>query len=1053
MIQSQMIRASAGSGKTYQLANRYLALLVLGVDAEKIIALTFTKKAAGEFAGRIMTRLAKASSSDKKAAELSKDLIRTIHGNESQPALIDDFLVDLPEMNAVFFQNLLLSVIRKLDRLALNTLDSYFVKIVRNFWLELGLSGFCLLEDDAQKVEKRNSMSSLFGSGRVAKQGKQNFLQQFKLATLGREENRLVFQLGAFIDDYYNLWLSTSESDRWGNTDFLWKSACPFPKVENFHSKANKVIRLLDTITEKKNGYIKNLENAFLKIGEYKEGSKITIPSAIFRMLAGLESLKNGSFKDVFYKTERHIKGELATAIYELLGGLIRSEIEHAARRTRGLYGVIRGYNRVYHEQVRKRGRLGFSDITRLIADDDLLGLTLVEQRALLDYRLDARYDHWLLDEFQDTSLVQWRGIESLIDEVMQDDSGQRSLFVVGDSKQSIYGWRGGEPKLFDELSNYYEKQIISWGMEKSYRSTAEVLSLVNEVFSIQEDKWLRLFGKAAVDRWNFSEHVSASSNRGHSLVIECNNDEDSSSGEKQLLRYKAMIDILKEVSPVERGLSCAILVAKNQQVNHVVNFLRNKIPEMLVAAEGDSMVATSVEGALILDLFRWVQSPEHTFGWKHVRYSSVWAILCEYTGVDDKNKQWQRMHEKIAQVGICCVVHQFVNHIKKLELNEYGLRMLDEVLLAVFDFSENGTGSLKEWISLLEARKVRETTREGMIQVMTVHRSKGLGFDVVILPELDESDSFDNKRRLGLLQKRGRLGIPEFLIQRSVNNIEKFFPVLASILEEWEDEQRYESFCKFYVALTRAKLASYCIVDCHSEEFTPKQIQSHWLREAIASFDGCSVKSINGNDYSKLYESGDWVEVNREKSNHIPEVIEMKKLQVATPRVTRKVASGQKKYKVVVFLNNRKGMRFGDQVHQVLERISWIDESAILGGSDAERLVDDCFKNEKIRQCFTKPESSFRLLREQPLETFIDGSWVSGVVDRAIITYKNDKVDTVQVIDFKTDENATEELLKERYNEQLIVYRRALSQIYSIPQDRVICFLLSTSLKKLVAI
>ena len=149
MIQSTMIRASAGSGKTWQLSNRYLSLMVLGVAPEKIIALTFTRKAAGEFTGRIMTRLAAGAVGEEPAAELAKELKEIIFGRADIPALVigEDSSggVNLPVMDAAYFQGLLEKLVAVLDRLALSTLDSYFVRIVRNFSLELGLSGFCLL--------------------------------------------------------------------------------------------------------------------------------------------------------------------------------------------------------------------------------------------------------------------------------------------------------------------------------------------------------------------------------------------------------------------------------------------------------------------------------------------------------------------------------------------------------------------------------------------------------------------------------------------------------------------------------------------------------------------------------------------------------------------------------------------------------------------------------------------------------------------------------------------------------------------------------------------
>jgi ATP-dependent helicase/nuclease subunit A len=78
------------------------------------------------------------------------------------------------------------------------------------------------------------------------------------------------------------------------------------------------------------------------------------------------------------------------------------------------------------------------------------------EARLYIDYRLDCKLDHWLLDEFQDTSDLQWEVLRNLADEILQDASGQRSFFYVGDVKQAIYGWRGGNARLFGKILEQY---------------------------------------------------------------------------------------------------------------------------------------------------------------------------------------------------------------------------------------------------------------------------------------------------------------------------------------------------------------------------------------------------------------------------------------------------------------------------------------------------------------------------------------------------------------------------------------------------------------------
>ena len=106
---------------------------------------------------------------------------------------------------------------------------------------------------------------------------------------------------------------------------------------------------------------------------------------------------------------------------------------------------------------------LSFNDAQYLLTANKSAGSGLVitrdvdaQDRLYIDYRLDCQLDHWLLDEFQDTSDLQWAVLHNLLDEILQDDSGRRSLFYVGDVKQSIYRWRGGNPRLFGAILDHY---------------------------------------------------------------------------------------------------------------------------------------------------------------------------------------------------------------------------------------------------------------------------------------------------------------------------------------------------------------------------------------------------------------------------------------------------------------------------------------------------------------------------------------------------------------------------------------------------------------------
>lgn len=1050
MIQSTMIRASAGSGKTFQLANRYLALMVLGEKPEEIIALTFTRKAAGEFTSRIMTRLAEGASSQEQAGELAQELTKVIVGNDAIPALLKDSDQPLPEMDSNFFQQKLSELIAVLDRLALSTLDSYFVRIVRNFHLELGLSGFELMEDSAISAERMGVMNIIFSHRKTRKQDRDDFIQSFKQATWGEEENRLCQTLEGFIEQHQNRWLSASGKACWGSAEQLWPSGCPYPDGEIKQLARELREKLGEPYTPHK-AYMKGWHKVCDILEDYQAGAPLKANAQLKRAITLWDKYQQGG--TVEEKNKYDISPELGELMTGLVGALIKSEIEIRMKRTQGLYAVIAAYEKRYQDHVRNRGRLGFSDLTMLLAGQGVMQMWDEDERNLIDFRLDARYDHWLLDEFQDTSRPQWQAVANLIDEVVQDAEGKRSLFVVGDSKQSIYGWRGGEPRLFEDLKKHYGERLADWDMDLSYRSSQPVLDLVNIVCDLSGPKWEQIFPAEALRRWEYHKHAPSKDGPGHAMVLETDADPDAmGSDEKKEARYRCMMAVLDQVKPLERGMSCAILVSKNTQVTEIVEYLRAKPHCMPVASESETHLADGPIGAVILDLFRWLKNPAHVFGHIHVSMSPIGAIITGLCSGEDTHHQWQWLTDEISRKGIHALLGQIIAELRQTQaISSYGNSRLDEIQAAAADFSTKG-GNLDDWLQMLETRSIKETSHSGMIQVMTVHKCKGMGFDVVILPELDSANEFTQNNKIDILESKGELGAINYVLKKPPKEICDADEGLNKMVNAWASGQCYERFCNLYVALTRAKKATYCILDPVKNNWEPKAKYADWIREATAAH-GEHKESLGGEDYTALYEAGDWLVTEGEASKKSAAKTSQcrPKLVEAAPRMSRKVASESKKYQAGEWLNNPKKISMGNQVHQLFEQISWLDDMPDFPDIKASKVVLDCLNVPEIRRHFERPQGDYQLLREQPIETRDGEQWVSGVIDRALVILVDGKPSSISIIDFKTDSAKTAEPLRAKYAPQLLAYRDALQRITGVAEDKISCYLLATSLKEMI--
>ena len=484
-----MILASAGSGKTHALTDRFVALLAGGAPPERIAALTFTRKAAGEFFDEILRKLARAAADDDAARKLAQ-------------------AIEAPECGRADFLRLLRVVTTAMHRLNLGTLDSFFARIVRAFPLELGLTGdFEILQEHAARLERRRVQRRMFahaGGGPDAAQ--QDFIEAFKRATFGREEKRLGATLDRFLDEYGEAFLAAPEAAKWGRAEKIWPDGAPWfahaaPQEREAAARALREAVPWSELSEKQRV---RLENFFAELPAWSPGGEL--PKAVSYVLDNaLESWP--TLAEIVVERKRvSLPPAARTALRRLVGGIVGAELARRLEMTAGVFAVLRGYEEVYDAAVRRGGRLTFADVQRLLQPVALTRDAALDARLFIDWRLDAQIDHWLLDEFQDTSYGQWGVLRNLIDEAVQDASRARSFFYVGDVKQAIFTWREGDPRLFREIFSHYNSArpgaIREARLDRSWRSGPPIIAMVNRTFG--DAKALKnLFPAETARRWS----------------------------------------------------------------------------------------------------------------------------------------------------------------------------------------------------------------------------------------------------------------------------------------------------------------------------------------------------------------------------------------------------------------------------------------------------------------------------------------------------------------------------------------------------------------------
>lgn len=1080
-LPNEMILASAGSGKTWQLTNRYVALMALQlrsgqeVAPERILAATFTKKAAGEFFDSILVKLAGAASDPEKAAALAGD-------REDPLAAV------LATLSPPDYARLLRVFISRMPHLFLGTLDSFFANLLRAFPAEFGLtSDFETMDDHESSVARARVYESVFTSrtfsGKDEDPAQTAFLEAFRLATLGSDENRVSRQLDGYIDDLHELYLGAPSAQRWGNADTIWNDGGRHWIVDGIAPEAegHRLVTALKAI-ESAGGKIewKFWDEFVDEIACFTPGLPLTdrIRYVAERVLPVWSGVVSGHASIKFSRTVQELGPAACEPLRRIFQWVVGGELQVKLARTRGVRELLHHYEAAYARLVRRRGLLTFQDIQFLLSgrgEGDAGDSPIFSQipgeddRLRIDYRLDARYDHWLLDEFQDTNLLQWRVIENLVDEVVQDTSGTRSLFQVGDLKQAIYAWRGGDTLLFNDIAaryNTHGERIRRRHLDVSWRSGHDVLDAVNRVFGDKAALAALELPVPAIAQWDWHDHRVSPKGEDYEGIT-CLLNPVAPSGEKPEKGdlHALVAGILEEIDPVRRGISCAILVQKNRSGEELVDALRalTRIP---VVSESEIFIASDNPlNRALMSLFQVAAHPGDTFAWQHLRLGPLGPMLESESPSPEGFSA--SVLASLFESGFETVARRWTSRIDdalEAPLDAFTRGRAEDFALVARSFDDTGSRDIDEFLAWLGSYRTREAVAGHVVQVMTVHKSKGLTFDAVILPELG-GDSLDTVRR-GIGAKKGADREIEWVLEMPRKEFVGADEVLAAYAAERAAEAAYESLCRFYVAMTRASRANYLIAEPRGASATSRNFVK-LLEDTLAS-DPTDTR-FGGVPAKVLFESAT-ARTNRRwfESRHRPDSPPVEAptpapgvdAALARPRPRRRTPSGSEIVTLsAAQLFNRRGgesREFGTLVHAIFEEIEWADScdpdalasawrarcpgsAALEGALDQVRGV---LAEPSLHAALARPDKPAEVWRERSFEILLGDEWLSGTFDRVVIERDTSgRASAASILDFKTDRVGTEEEIASavgKYRPQIETYREVLQRMTGLPPGAV---------------
>jgi ATP-dependent helicase/nuclease subunit A len=779
------ILASAGSGKTFQLTNRYLTILARGAKPSSILASTFTRAAAGEIRDRILFRLADSAQHRQRRAELGRHL-------------------DIPGLSRELVLELLASLADNLHCLQIRTLDSFFGTIVRCFALELGLPTDARIADEDEAFRlRREAIRDM-----LDERDPEGIIELLASLTEGSSERAVTETIDGTVAGLYELYREAPPE--------AWSAIAAAPMLGD--AALDDAIAALK---ESRPSGPKRTINAHLedceRIERCRSGSSDDWREFFAKGLAA--KIADGSLTYFGKEIEPHV----AAAYFELrrhARGVFKQRVINQTRATYDLLGL---FHRCYERVKMKHKVLTFSDLTAALAQAELRG-----HMDEICFRIDASLRHILLDEMQDTNIQQWSALRPIVDETVAYAADERSFFCVGDVKQSIYGWRDACPEVLSRIGDLLARPGGSSVVERltlstSFRSAPAVIDCVNRVFGELPNNAALTKTPRAAQRWaeEFEPHSTAKTELPGYVELRTVGRADD--GQKRTtLRLQRAADMVAELYARHReDKRIGVLCRTNAAVSRVLFELgptRRKVP---ATGRGGGPLIDAPAVNAILDLLRVAEHPDHSAAAFNVLTSPLGPVVGlvakesppEQVGL--RRRVAARIRRQIASDGLARAIQGWVRAIASAVDERQYRRCMQLIQLAQI-FDERRSLRLDEFCAMVESRAVADPA-ESAVQVMTIHQSKGLEFDVVILPELE--GEIAATRALKVVHERDGDAGPITKIARHVTReIWQDFPDLAPMFEQHIDRLAFESLCLLYVALTRARQGLYMFVDPPAE-------------------------------------------------------------------------------------------------------------------------------------------------------------------------------------------------------------------------------------------
>jgi ATP-dependent exoDNAse (exonuclease V) beta subunit len=1086
-VDDKVILASAGSGKTFALSDRIVKLLATGAKPEQIVALTFTRAAAAEFMARTLEKLAKAASSEEEAADLrSEDRLK------------------LPETcDAAFFRKLLRKTLLSMQRLTLGTLDSFFARLVTNNPTEVGLDGGRISNiSDVEAADIRTQVIAQI----MAETEPTEIAELWDLLRFLNQGKEVATPLKGFaetVKSLHDLISLAKDAHKWGDAETIWKNGRPEifrrPSEVETQQAYRELVAWLETQV-----FHKTFKKTLIGIAESVTG------------MAHASDLKDSIWDNLGGRLRPVILGKVGdgfTIIYPAGAGgnpinlsvlacdslrILASNaysiaLDERLAQTQAVYRLLKRYDEIYDREIRQRGRLTFSDNVTLLLN--------AEGKFDIDYRLDCSVKHWLFDEFQDTSTRQWKVLEDNLMEIIgghQEKTEWRTAFFVGDLKQSLYGWRAGNPELLRKVDGLIPNKGDN-RLDYTRRCAQPVVDLVNKLLGDLTPHG-PFFSPEAAEQWAkvWGDHESKNKDKpelGEALWVRLNNleseegqelDEEEAEATKVAIQAKWIGKHIEESGLTDGkgllkpGITCAILVSKNSQAAEITEQLRR----MGIEAADEAAAEVAMDNPFTAGIVALIKNTAHPTDRLSKGMAQMSPSAKAYV---DACGGWEAARLRIAEVfydkgGEALLQELLKGRIPTGESNgeRFLAKRVQQILALAVKFDENDHRDLGAFATHLELSSLRDTADPRSVQVLTIHRSKGLQYTAVYLPCLNsEKQKIAQVRVSDPMVKTDEDFIPEWALTRPKTEVTEADPAtLEAVLIKERTAAAYENLCRLYVGMTRAVRRLVLVTDeielksreVLTDEKKFKKYDFAMLIEAVLGGTSgeskgrkvempgvcpAEIMAEHGSDAWIAHAAKAPVTTTEAAVRDIHQLTPVRRTERLRPSKSGKAYEGGWR----PGKDTARGKVFGTLVHELCNHLEW-DLEAFLAGlkakawpvetpesyDEAAAAIEACLKSAPVAELLLSKPAGALLWNERKATLMHEGKAITAVFDRVQVIPGQ----SATVIDYKTNDCSLEHL-KELYQGQMDLYRVAVAKLCGLDEGKVRCVLIHVRKGELV--